>query len=131
MFLIDYSENLFIEVQPTLASSSNFQFFPHPLPAAVPYSTCKIGVGCPLLLEHTTTTTIRSHLRSHGYVHKDRERASCPWQGCGKEMRWTNVARHIKEIHFGERLPCSKCGKGFSRKETWEVHTNKCNMFGA
>ena len=130
MFLTDYSANLYNEVQPTLASGSNFQSFPHPLPAPVPHYTCKIGVGCPLLLE-CTTTSIRSHLRGHGHVHKDRERSSCPWQGCGKEMCWKNVARHIKEIHLGERLPCRKCGRGFSRKETWEVHTNKCNLFGA
>ena len=126
MFLTDYSANLCSEVQPTLASASNFQFIPHPSPSQAPRNVCKIGAGCPLLLE-CTTAFIRCHLREHGCVHKDRERAGCPWQGCGMEMRWTNVARHIKEIHLDVRLPCWKCGRGFKRKETLEVHTNKCN----
>ena len=129
MLSTDYYANLCSEVQPMLASASNFQLF-HPLPAPAPLNVCKIGVGCPLLLE-CTTAFIRCHLRTHGCVHRDRERASCPWQGCGMEMRWTNVARHIKETHLGVRLPCRKCGRGFRRKETLEVHTNKCNYFGA
>ena len=124
--LTNYSPNPSSEVQPVHASGSTFQLHPHPPPAPLVDYTCKIGVGCSLPLE-STTRSIRSHLREHGYVHKDRERASCPWQGCGKEMCWTNVSRHIKEAHLGDRLPCRKCGKMYTRKETLDAHTKKCN----
>jgi len=101
--LVNCSANPSSEVQPAHASGSTLQFLPHP-----PLDhTCKIGVGCFLPLE-STPRSICSHLREHGYVHKDCEHASCPWQECGKEMRWTNVARHIKEVHLGDRRPCRK-----------------------
>ena len=122
--LTNYSANPSSEVQPAYASGI-LQSPPHPPPAPVVNSTCKIGLGCSLPLE-STARSIRSHLREHGYVHKDRERASCPWQGCGKEMRWTNVARHIKEAHLGDRRPCKKCGKLYTRKEALDAHTKKC-----
>ena len=124
--LTDYSANAPSEVQPAHASGSTFPFLSHHPPALVVNYTCKIGVGCSLPLE-STTRFIRLHLREHGYVHKDRERASCPWQGCGKEMRWTNVARHIMEAHLGDRLPCRNCGKLYKRKGALDVHIKKCN----
>jgi len=105
--LTNYSANPSSEVQPEHEFGSTLQLLPHPPPAPVVNCTCKIGVGCSLPLE-STTRSIRSHLRGHGYVHKDRERASCPWKECGREMRWTNVARHIKEVHLGDRRPCRK-----------------------
>ena len=124
--LTNYSANPSSDVQPAHASGSHFQLLPYPPPAPIVNYTCRLGVGCSLPLE-STTRSIRSHLREHGYVHKDRERASCPWQGCGKEMRWTNVARHIIEAHLGDRLPCRKCGKLYTRKEALDVHIKKCN----
>ena len=122
---MNYAPNPSGGVQPAHASGSTFQFLLHPPLAPLVDYTCNIDVGCSLPLE-STTGYIHSHLREHGYVHKDRERASCPWQGCGKEMHWTNVTQHIKEGHLCDCLPCKKCGKMYTRKEALDAHTKKC-----
>ncbi|KIM52614.1 hypothetical protein SCLCIDRAFT_74417, partial [Scleroderma citrinum Foug A] len=66
------------------------------------------------------------HLRMHGHTHKDRQKARCPWAGCSRVMRWTNVARHIKESHLGVKVHCEKCGKAYKREETLAAHEKIC-----
>lgn len=115
----------FSEVELQHASGSTFQHLPHVPPAPIVNHICKIDGGCSFPLE---STSIHSHLRDHHrYLHKDSDRVSCPWQGCSKKMRWVNVPRHIRVIHLGDRLPCRKCGKLYSRKDALDVHTTKCN----
>ncbi|KIM52616.1 hypothetical protein SCLCIDRAFT_546353 [Scleroderma citrinum Foug A] len=75
---------------------------PPPPPPATTYA-CRLALGCTSPLE-ATTTSVRRHLRMHGYTYKDRQRAPCPWAGCSQEMRWTNVARHVIEIHLEVRV---------------------------
>ena len=86
---------------------------------------CQLAPGCTSPLE-ATTTSIRRHLRLHGHIHKERQKARCPWAGCSQIMRWTNVARHIKERHLGVKIHCEICGKAYRRKETLAAHANSC-----
>ncbi|KAI6035683.1 hypothetical protein EDC04DRAFT_2190120 [Pisolithus marmoratus] len=96
-------------------------------PAGNPMITyvCLLKPGCTLPLEGTTTSVYR-HLRQHGLIHKHRDRASCPWPGCPKEMFWGNIARHIVESHLGVKLHCMFCGKEYTRSENLHVHKKAC-----
>ena len=55
-------------------------FPPLPLVPAPTY-ICQLTPGCTLPLE-ATFSSIREHLRIHGYF----QRARCPWAGCSQEM---------------------------------------------
>ena len=98
-----------------------------PPPPSLPGTnyTCQLAPGCTSPLE-ATSTSIRRHLRTHGHTYKDRQNARCPWAGCSQAMRWTNVARHIKEIHLGVKVCCKKCRKAYKREETLAAHEKIC-----
>ncbi|KAI6025309.1 hypothetical protein PISMIDRAFT_340141 [Pisolithus microcarpus 441] len=86
---------------------------------------CPLGSGCAVPLEGTTTSVYR-HLRRHGLIHGHRDRAPCPWPGCHKDISWGNVARHIVERHLGVKLPCTFCGKLYTRKDSLNAHMRVC-----
>lgn len=98
-------------------------FPPLPLVPAPTY-ICQLTPGCMLPLE-ATFSSIREHLRIHGYFYRDRQRARYPWAGCSQEM-WTNVPRHIRESHLDVKICCEKCGKEYKRNEALAAHTTKC-----
>ena len=112
-------------LQSTIAANSANQSLDDRWMELVSPHICQLAPACTSPLE-ATTASIRRHLRLHGNIHKDRQKARCPWAGCSRMMRWTNVARHIKERHLGVKIYCEICGKAYKRKETLAVHANNC-----
>ena len=47
----------------------------------------------------------------------------CP--KCNTRINYTNLARHMKEVHDKVKYPCPDCGKHFLRKSALEKHN--CN----
>ncbi|KAI6039204.1 hypothetical protein EDC04DRAFT_2686535 [Pisolithus marmoratus] len=88
---------------------------------------CPFGDDCMLPLEGTSAS-VYAHLRLHGYIYNHRSHAPCPWPGCGKEIRWGNVARHIIERHLRVRLQCVWCGQTYTRRGALAAHMNTCEV---
>ncbi|KAI6013041.1 hypothetical protein EDC04DRAFT_2609433 [Pisolithus marmoratus] len=106
------------------ATESPFHSAPPAFNHSVTYP-CPLGGGCTSLLE-ATTKSLYAHLPLHGYRHKHRDRAFCPWPKCSRPSRWGNVARHIIERHFGVKTQCKYCGKTFKRNGDLKSHMRSC-----
>lgn len=57
------------------------------------------------------------HLQIHHGVKPggDKDRMTCNWDGCGKEMKKESISRHIIAIHLSNKTECGSCGKQFAR----------------
>ncbi|KAH7929565.1 hypothetical protein BV22DRAFT_121972 [Leucogyrophana mollusca] len=94
-----------------------------------PLYQCRWGDWpCSLLVDGTQ---IGKHLpRWHGVTGRDKDPATCFWNGCGERMNKESLARHICSKHLLEGLMCV-CGTKLIRYDAWQRHCQKrlgCQM---
>lgn len=77
------------------------------------------GVSCSSLLTFDKSE-VGKHLQlKHGVKSGgDKEKMTCSWDGCGKEMNKESISRHIVAVHFSNKPEYCSCGKQFARLDS-------------
>ncbi|KAI9572366.1 hypothetical protein HD554DRAFT_1677396 [Boletus coccyginus] len=83
-------------------------------------SPCNAAVG-------GSTLAVRRHLkRAHGFCCVGKDRVTCLWPGCGKEMQRQSIPRHIVSCHFRAGVLCVECSAPLSRRDVRFSHAKAC-----
>lgn len=63
----------------------------------------------------------------------DRLAIACPWLGCNRQMRASDIPRHTLSAHFGVTWVCrgTGCSKVFNRHDSFKAHAGKRRCLGA
>lgn len=77
------------------------------------------GVSCSSRLTFDKSE-VGKHLQlKHGVKSGgDKEKTTCNWVGCGKEMNKESISRHIVAVHLSNKPEYCNCGKQFARLDS-------------
>ncbi|KAG2347583.1 hypothetical protein BDR05DRAFT_958341 [Suillus weaverae] len=90
-------------------------------------NVCRWGGGSCISLLTSDKSEVAKHLHLlHGIKPGgDKDKMSCKWQGCGKEMKKESISRHVVAVHMNNKTECDSCGKQFARLDSKLRHLKK------
>ncbi|KAG1749127.1 uncharacterized protein EDB91DRAFT_835682 [Suillus paluster] len=98
------------------------------------HECCRGDSPCGLWVKADRRSIIRHGQRWHRDARGGGDRKiACPWLGCTREMRASDIPRHTLSAHFGATWICrgAGCSKVYTRRDTFKAHSRKCDSFDA
>ncbi|KAG1794339.1 uncharacterized protein HD556DRAFT_1308058 [Suillus plorans] len=96
--------------------------------------TSLIGTSCQCCWDGgclSVLTVDRSEVMKHLQLHHgvksggDKDKISCHWDGCEKEIQKESISRHIVTVHLSDKTKCGGCGKQYTRLDSKLRHLKR------